>query len=70
MDIRTEVKERFEANGEAISDWARRNGYNPRTVYAVLSGKLKAKRGKSHKIAVALGLKPAPTQAANRAIAA
>jgi len=70
MDIRTEVKERFEANGETISDWAKRHGYKPRTVYAVLSGQLKAKRGKAHQIAVALGLKAQPNQAADDAIAA
>lgn len=60
MDPKKAVKERFEAHGEAIADWARRNGYKPRTVYAVLSGQLKAKRGMSHKIAVALGLKATP----------
>jgi gp16 family phage-associated protein len=70
MDAKKAIKERFEAHGEVIAEWARNNGYKPRTVYAVLSGQLKAKRGLSHKIAVALGIKAMPGQAKHRAKAA
>jgi gp16 family phage-associated protein len=59
-DRASEIKGRFEAEGISIAEWARENGFNVRTVYAVLYGELKAKRGVSHRITVALGLKPAP----------
>lgn len=47
----------FELRGETISDWADRNGFSKDAVYAVLSGRVHGNRGKSHAIAVALGLK-------------
>lgn len=59
-DNRAVVKDRFEAEGISIAEWARNNGYQYRTVIAVLSGELKAKRGISHRIAVALGIKAKP----------
>lgn len=59
MSVRQNIKLRFESRGQSIADWARENGYNPTTVYAVLAGRRKGKRGKSHKIAVALGIKKA-----------
>lgn len=62
-DNRNAVKDRLEAHGVSIAGWARENGFNVRTVYAVLHGELKAKRGVSHRIAVALGLKPKPPKA-------
>lgn len=52
-----DVKREFEDAGISIREWAEANGYNPRTVYAVLGGALKCRRGISHDIAVALGLK-------------
>jgi gp16 family phage-associated protein len=54
----------LEAHGLSIADWSRQHGFNVRTVYAVLRGELKAKRGVGHKIAVAAGLKPQPRKAA------
>jgi gp16 family phage-associated protein len=39
-------------------DWARTNGFEVHLVYGVLSGRSRASRGASHRIAVALGLKP------------
>jgi gp16 family phage-associated protein len=54
----------LEANGLSIADWSRQHGFNVRTVYAVLRGELKAKRGVGHRIAVAAGLKPQPKKAA------
>ena len=62
-DNRALVKDRLEEHGVSIADWARENGFNVRTVYAVLHGELKAKRGVSHRIAVSPGLKPKPTTA-------
>lgn len=57
-------RQTLEAHGVSIADWARQNSFNVRTVYAVLRGELKAKRGVGHKIAVAAGLKPQPRKAA------
>lgn len=54
-----QVKEEFINQGITIKQWAEENGYNPRFVYVVLDGKIKGKRGKSHEIAVKLGLKAA-----------
>lgn len=51
-----DVKAEFDRHGVSIADWARRNGYPPPLVYRVLSG-AKPKRGKSHEIAVLLGIK-------------
>lgn len=57
--IRTaeEVRADFERKGISISAWAIANGYSTNLVFEVLSGRKKAKRGQSHKIAVQLGLK-------------
>lgn len=55
-----DVKMRFEAEGVSAREWAIANGFNPRTVYAVLNGTLKCRRGVSHRIAVALGIKSEP----------
>lgn len=55
-----QVKARFEAEGVSIAEWARKRGYNLHTVYAVLSGRLKCKRGVCHQIATDLGLKREP----------
>lgn len=52
-----EVKVAFEQAGISISEWARANGFSGSLVYQVLEGKRLCKRGQSHKIAVALGLK-------------
>jgi gp16 family phage-associated protein len=55
------VRQMFTDQGITISEWAQRNGFRREDVYAVLSGRLKGKHGQSHKIAVALGLKPKPS---------
>ena len=52
-----EIRLSFELRGETISDWADRNGFSRDAVYAVLSGRVHGKHGKSHAIALALGLK-------------
>ncbi len=55
-----EIKKRFEAEGQTLSDWAKQNGFERLAVYQVLNGQLKGKYGKAHEIAVKLGIKPAP----------
>lgn len=52
-----EIKNAFDQAGISISEWARVNGFSGSLVYQVLEGKRLCKRGQSHKIAVALGLK-------------
>lgn len=52
-----EVKSEFVRAGVSIRSWALQNGFERGDVYAVLNGSLKAKYGKAHAIAVALGLK-------------
>jgi gp16 family phage-associated protein len=52
------VRQRFFLRGETVAGWARANSFDERQVYAVLSGRNQATRGRAHLIAVALGLKP------------
>lgn len=52
-----QVKERFRARGETITDWAAARGYSRRYVYMVLNGQAKGWRGQAHEIAIALGIK-------------
>ena len=40
-----------------IAEWAVANGYKPRDVYQVTGGRVKARHGRAHEIAVKLGLK-------------
>lgn len=57
------VKEGFLLRGESIADWARLHNFNAATVYSVLNGRIKCKRGEAHQIAVKLGLKPSTATA-------
>lgn len=52
-----QVREEFLRAGVSVSDWARENDFEPNLVFEVLAGRSKARRGKSHRIAVLLGLK-------------
>jgi len=52
-----EVKARFEREGRTFTEWANEHGFKPYAVHRVLSGTVKCRRGESHNIAVALGLK-------------
>lgn len=52
-----EVKHAFESNGLSISDWAAEHGFRRESVYALLAGRSRGRRGEAHRIAVALGLK-------------
>jgi len=56
---RSEVKDSFKEHGVSISTWAQAHAFDPRLVYPVLAGKNQSSRGKSHEIALALGLKEA-----------
>lgn len=53
----TEVRQVFIEEGVSVAEWAREHNFSLALVYAVLKGRNQATRGKSHKIAVALGLK-------------
>lgn len=59
-----ELRRLFEINGQSIAAWSRDRGFSPALVYRVLRGETSAKRGKTHEIAVALGIKrpPAPDE--------
>lgn len=48
----------FYDRGEDVASWARTRGFKPASVYRLLAGQSKARRGEAHRIAVALGLKP------------
>lgn len=52
------VKKQFIQRGITFTDWAKEHGYPRHEVYRVLNGQSKAKYGRAHDIAVALGLKP------------
>jgi len=51
------IRQAFDEAGVSISEWAIEHGFRRESVYAVLSGRSKARRGEAHRIAVALGLK-------------
>lgn len=53
------VRRHFYESGVTVTDWARERGFDRSLVYSVLNGRCLAQRGASHRIAVALGLKPA-----------
>jgi gp16 family phage-associated protein len=59
-----QLKANFERDGKTFADWAREHGYTVNEVYRVTNGFAKAKRGKAHEIAVALGLKADSNQRA------
>lgn len=57
----------FHRVGKPVTEWAKQHGFAPSLVYAVLNGRCKARRGKSHNIAVLLGLKNGVALASRRA---
>jgi gp16 family phage-associated protein len=61
-------KQQFINHGETVTEWAKKNGFDPKkdlaAVYRVLNGQSPARRGKHHEIAVKLGLKPDPEKLA------
>lgn len=53
-----QVKRKLAQEGITTTEWAASHGYSRNAVYRVLNGTDKALYGKSHEIAVKLGLKP------------
>ena len=58
-----QAKARLTAQGVTYAQWADERGFSRRLVYEVLAGRRACRRGVSHQVAVALGLKD-PTAAA------
>lgn len=59
---RAQVRAEFARKGQSISAWAKKNGYSPNMVIAILADneanpRLKCLRGDAHNIAVTLGIK-------------
>lgn len=54
---REQVRAWFEEEGITVSEWARQHGFGRAEVYALLLGRTRGRRGKSHQVALALGLK-------------
>lgn len=52
-----QVRDEFGRAGKSVSEWARTHGFKPSLVFEVIEGRVQAKRGKSHRIAVLLGMK-------------
>ena len=52
-----QVKALYRQRGITFTRWSEENGLNRKEVYRVLNGQTKARYGKSHEIAVKLGLK-------------
>ena len=57
MKTLEQARAEFNKRGENVAQWARKNGFDPEHVRAVLYGRAKGRWGESHKIAIALGLK-------------
>lgn len=57
MATAEDIRREFDHAGLSISAWAEARGFSKALVYRVLSGKRQARRGQTHQIAVALGLK-------------
>ena len=58
-----DLRQAFVDAGVSVSEWADHHGFRRESVYAVLSGRSKGRRGEAHRIAVALGLKSLPSAA-------
>lgn len=59
-DRAARVRDDFSARGVNVSEWARARGFDPGLVHQILRGERRCTWGKSHRIAVALGIKDAP----------
>lgn len=57
VKTRDQVKAEFARAGKTFAGWARANGYPVAIVNELMRGRLKGRRGKTHEIAVLLGLK-------------
>ena len=61
-----EIKALFIAQGWSVADWARDNGFPANLVYRVLRGETDCRRGKTHQIGIALGIKTPPSEEMRR----
>ncbi len=52
-----EVRADLDRRGLGVTAWARQNGVQARTVFDLLDGKCKGRRGEAHRVAVLLGMK-------------
>lgn len=52
-----EARNQLRRRGQTVSNWAAENGFTPRLVFDVLTGRLKGNYGKAHRAAVLLGVK-------------
>lgn len=52
-----QAKAALDAAGISVQEFARKNNLHPKTVYEVLAGRKKGRRGEAHRAAVLLGLK-------------
>lgn len=57
MASSVEVKQLFDAEGWTVAEWARKHGFPAGLVYRVLRGETKCRRGTTHQIGIALGIK-------------
>lgn len=57
-----QIKAQFRERGESVGQWADAHGFPRDVVYRVLNQRSPAWRGKTHEVAVALGLKPNPAK--------
>jgi gp16 family phage-associated protein len=53
----SQVRNLFETDGKSVAEWSRQNGFPSALVYRVLRGEAKCRRGVTHRIALALGIK-------------
>ena len=56
-----QVRQAFIEDGVTVTEWAAKHGYSRQAVYAALNGRARGLRGEAHRVAVALGLRPAPS---------
>lgn len=54
---RQQARETLDKRGQSAKDFAVQHNLNPSTVYAVLSGQSRCRRGEAHRAAVLLGIK-------------
>ena len=59
-----QVKAKFQQQGVSIAQWAEKNDVDRDIVYRILNGRSVGLRGKTHEVAVKLGIKPAPSKSA------
>jgi gp16 family phage-associated protein len=57
------VRAEFYQEGITFIEWAKKHGFKYENVIAVMNGRTKCRRGQSHQIALALGLKQVESRA-------